>query len=153
MKLQTTTAETQTVIIPYSFQTCQHSPAGSVAVADVRVVMTRRGWNIVSSCWMTRFAQLEERIYCDAGVVVVDDDDNVVGSAAAAGVSCKSAVGLFHSCSVAAVGLCHSCSVAAVVRSSLCFGILPVLLAVESASAAALAGVADYCCFGTGTNP
>jgi len=99
MKLQTTTAETQTVIIPYSFQTCQHSPAGSVAVADVRVpvVMTRRGWNIVSSCWMTRFAQLEERIYCDAGVVV-DDDDNVVGSAAAAaaavGVSCRSAVGL-----------------------------------------------------------
>ena len=47
---------------------------------------------------MTRFAQLEERIYCDAGVVVVDDDDNVVGSAAAAaaavGVSCRSAVGL-----------------------------------------------------------
>ena len=84
------------MIIPYSFQTCQHSPAGSVAVADVRVVMTRRGWNIVSSCWMTRFAQLEERIYCDAGVVV-DDDDNAVGSAAAAaavGVSCRSAVGL-----------------------------------------------------------
>lgn len=143
MKLQTTTAETQTVIIPNSFQTCQHSPAGSVAVADVRVVMTRRGWNIVSSCWMTRFAQLEERIYCDAGVVVVDDDDNAVGSAAAAaGVSCRSAVGLFHSCSVAVV-----------VRSSLYFGILPDLLAVESASAAALAGVADYCCFGIGTNP
>lgn len=58
---------------------------------------TRRGWNIVSSCWTTRFAQLEERIYCDAGVVVDDDDDNVVGSAAAAavGVSCRSAqVGL-----------------------------------------------------------
>ena len=92
MKLQTTTAETQTLIIPYSFQTCQHSPAGSVADVRVPVVMTRRGWNIVSSCWMTRFAQLEERIYCDAGVVV-DDDDNVVGSAAV-GVSCRSAVGL-----------------------------------------------------------
>ena len=100
------------MIIPYSFQTCQHSTAGSVAVADDRVpvVVTRRGWNIVFSCWMTRFAQL---VYCDAGGVV-DDDDDVVGSAAAAaaaaGVSCKSAV-----------GLCHSCSVAAVVRSSLYF--------------------------------
>lgn len=145
MKLQTTTVETQTLIIPYSFQTCQHSPAGSVADVRVPVVMTRRGWNIVSSCWMTRFAQLEERIYCDAGVVVDDDDDNVVGSAAAAAagdVSCRSDV-----------GLCHSCSVAAAVRSSLCFGILPDLLAVESASAAVLAGVADYCCFGIGTNP
>ena len=94
MKLQTTTAETQTLIIPYSFQTCQHSPAGSVADVRVPVVTTRRGSNIVSSCWTTRFAQLEERIYCGAGVVV--DDDNVVGSAAAAavGVSCRSAVGL-----------------------------------------------------------
>ena len=147
MELQTTRAEIHTVIMPYSFQTYQHSPAGRVAVdvdyVRVPVVMTRRGWNIVSSCWMIRFAQLEERVYCDARVVV--DDDNVVDSAAAAaagGVSCRSAV-----------VLCHRCSVAAVVQSSLGFGILPDLLAVESKSAAALAGVADYCCFGIGTNP